>query len=115
MISKLKKTLSDNLEFIVASAAYVAVNAVDYFLTVQGVAHEPHEGNIVIQQYMKCFGVNDGLLIYKLIVCGNLLVGLKAIDSAYKNNQTNVKVKYLLYGASALTAIAGYAWLYLNK
>ncbi|MDO8740686.1 MAG: hypothetical protein Q7J54_03920 [Candidatus Woesearchaeota archaeon] len=31
------------------------------------------------------------------------------------NSQTNVKAKYLLYGASALTAIAGYVWLYLNK
>ncbi|MDO8740685.1 MAG: hypothetical protein Q7J54_03915 [Candidatus Woesearchaeota archaeon] len=83
-IKEIKKTLSENLEFIVASAAYVAANTADYILTSQGVAHEPHEGNIVIQQYMKCFGVNDGLLIYKLIVCGNLLVGLKAIDSAYK-------------------------------
>ena len=85
----IKRALSDNLEFVIASSAYVISHVIDYLLTVQGIAGSiAREGNPVIREYISLFGVKGGLLAYKSLICGGIILGMKAIDSLRRRKRT---------------------------
>jgi hypothetical protein len=108
----IKRTLSDNLEFLIASLAYVISHVIDYLLTVQGITENiAKEGNPVIREYISLFGVKGGLLVYKSLICGGIILGMKAIDSLRRRQKTRFRAEYILYGGAALTALGGCLWL----
>ena len=108
----IKRALSDNLEFAVASSAYIISHVIDYLLTVQGITGNiAREGNPVIREYINLFGVKGGLLVYKSLICGGVILGMKAIDSLRRRKKTRFRAEYILYGGSVLTTLGGCLWL----
>jgi len=114
-IPKLKPLVdkNKNLESILGSATYLTASASDYLLTVSNISkHE--EGNSIIHQYLPYLGNEYGILVPKVIIATSLLIGLKAIDLAYRNNKTKIKSKYIAYPGAVLTALAGLSWLLIK-
>jgi len=110
----IKRTFADNLSFMLATLVYLAANTVDYFLTVSGIRNTLcREGNPIIQGYMDYFGVEKGLLSYKLLICAGLIIGMKALDIARKEGKLRVRIRaeHILYGGAILTASGGVLWL----
>lgn len=107
-----KRVFSDRLEFIIAGLTYIVANIIDYLFTVPGIKTTTiGDGNPVIQGYISAFGVENGLVICKLLICGSVIVGAKAISLAYKKNQTKLKAEPILYGGAVLTTLGGALWL----
>ena len=109
----LKRSISDNLEFIVASLTYIAAHVVDYLLTVSGITGTAfEEGNPIIQGYMIHFGMENGLLLSKSLICVSVILGMKAIGLAYRRKKTKLRAERILYGGAILTTLGGVLWLY---
>ena len=110
LLDKSKHILLNNLEFIVAGSTYVAATITDYLYTIPGI-NSVGEGNPAIIPYISELGADMGLKICKASIGINVLIGLKAVDSAYKANKTNFKAKYVLYPGAILTTLGGLSWL----
>ena len=110
---EIKHIFSDDLEFIAACLTYIIAHVVDYLFTVPAITDTVFEdGNPIIQEYISHFGIENGLLVYKLLICGSVILGMKSVDFVYKNKETKFRVKYILYGGAILTAFGGSLWLY---
>jgi hypothetical protein len=95
----------DNLDFLIASATYLAGSASDYLMTSANMmAKSIEELNPVVNSYITLYGTEDGLLISKSLLAAGILVGAKAIDMAHKKKLTGLKSEYLLYPGACLTA-----------
>ena len=109
----IKRILLDDLEFIAASLAYIIAHAIDYLFTVPGITNTVFkDGNPVIQGYINYFGVENGLLVCKLLICISVIIGMKSVDFAYRNRKTRFRAKHILYGGAILTTFGGSLWLY---
>jgi hypothetical protein len=88
-------------------------HVVDYLLTVSGITNTVFEdGNPIIQGYMNHFGIGSGLLVYKLLICGSVILGMRSVDLACKNRKIKSRAKHILYGGAILTTFGGSLWLY---
>ena len=102
----------DNLNFVIATSAYITANVIDYLLTVAGVEDMPYrEGNPIIQIYIEFFGARYGVLICKLLICIGVVCAMRVIYLAHKENKTWVRAEYILYGGAILTTLGGFLWL----
>lgn len=107
-----KRAFSHNLEFVIASLTYILAHMIDYLFTVPGIKSAATvEGNPVIQGYIDIFGVENGIMFSKLLICVGVIFGTKAISLAYKNRKTRIRAEPILYGGAILTALGGSLWL----
>ena len=108
----IKRIFSSNTDFVKASLAYIIANVIDYLLTVRSILGPMlKDGNPIIRQYMDLFGTQNGLLVYKLIICGSIILGMKAVDLSYRKGKTRFSGKYVLYGGAIATVLGGCLWL----
>ena len=108
----IKRKVLGNIEFIIASLTYIIAHVVDYLFTVPGVMSSASgEGNPVIQGYIDYFGIQGGLLFSKSLICGSVILGVKAISIAYKRKKTKIKAEHILYSGAVLTTLGGSLWL----
>ena len=108
-----KREKKDHLAFVIAILIYLLANAFDYLLTVNTIkCMIAQEGNPIIRRYMLQFGVQNGLLFYKVLVCGGVIIGMEAIHLAYRRGITRYKAEYILYAGAILSALGGSLWLY---
>jgi hypothetical protein len=109
----IRRVFWDNPNFILASLAYVAAHMIDYLFTVPGIRHTVfREGNPIIQVYIDLFGLEIGLLSYKLLVCAAVIIGMKAVDLACEGKKARIRPEHILYGGAILTTLGGALWLY---
>ena len=111
----IKRILFNSPDFTMASLTYIAANITDYLFTVPGIKRTAYgEGNPIIQAYMRYFGVETGLLCYKLLLCTAVIVGMKALDLIYKEGRLKVRVRaeHILYGGAILTTSGGALWMF---
>ncbi len=107
----LRHVFVNNLGFSLASLAYITAHILDYFFTLHGLENTAFtEGNPIIQGYMDHFGVENGLLSYKLLICVALIVGMKAVDIIGKQRKRRFRVELILYGGAILTTLGGALW-----
>jgi hypothetical protein len=100
------------VQMILASLVFIVANAIDYTFTLYGLMYtNVREANPVIQGYMDVFGLKQGLLIYKSLMVGIIVLGVIVFDRACKAKGIRFRSEYLLYGGSILTAFAGLLWL----
>ena len=108
----IKHIFSNNSGFIKASLAYIVAHVIDYLLTVQATIDTTlKDGNPMIRQYMDLFGAQDGLLAYKLLICGSVILGMKAVDMSYRKGKTRFRGEYVLCGGAIVTVLGGCLWL----
>ncbi len=108
----IKHTFSNNSDFIKASLAYVIAHVIDCLLTVRAtIGTMLKDGNPMIRQYMDLFGAQDGLLAYKLLICGSVILGMKAVDMSYRKGKTRFRGEYVLCGGAIVTVLGGCLWL----
>ena len=111
----IKRILSNSPDFTMASLTYIAANIADYLFTVTGIRRTAYsEGNPIIRAYMHYFGIEAGLLCYKLLLCTAIIVGMKALDLIYKEKKYKVwiRAEHLLYGGAILTTSGGALWMF---
>jgi hypothetical protein len=107
-----KRIFSNNSDFIKASLAYIIAHVIDYLLTVQATMGTMlKDGNPMIRQYMDLFGTQNGLLAYKLLICGSVILGMKAVDLSHRKGKTKFRGEYVLYGGVIVTVLGGCLWL----
>jgi hypothetical protein len=107
----IRRILADNLGFILASLTYILAHILDYHFTVRGLRTTVFtEGNPIIQGYIDHFGIESGLVGYKLLICIALIFGMKAIDLARKEKKTRFRVEPILYVGAILTIFGGSLW-----
>jgi hypothetical protein len=100
------------LRIIVACLVFVAANAIDYLMTVSGIINSKfQEGNPVIQGYIDHFGLYNGVLIYKLLICNFILLGMLILKFKYKKEARKFKPEYILYFGSIFMLFGGMLWL----
>lgn len=88
----IKRILSNNSNFIKASLAYIIAHVIDCLITVRSTLGTMLEdGNPMIRQYMDLFGTQNGLLAYKLIICGSVILGMKAVELSYREGRTRFR------------------------
>lgn len=110
---KVRDIVSNDLDFIMASIAYIAASIIDYLFTVSGVWENPlREGNPMIQEYINHFGPKNGVLICKLIIGIGVLCATLVIYLRYKEKKTKIRADYILYGGAIITTIAGLLWIF---
>ena len=103
----------DDLDFIMASLAYIAANVIDYLLTIVGVENNAfREGNPILRGYIELFGAEHGILICKLLACIGVISATRVIDLARKENKTRLRAEYVLYGGAILMTLSGWLWLF---
>ncbi len=108
----INRIFSSNSDFIKASLAYIIAHVADYLFTVQAtIGTMFKDGNPMIRQYMDLFGTQNGLLAYKLLICGSVILGMKAVDLSYKEGKTRFRGEYVLYGGAIVTVLGGCLWL----
>lgn len=108
-----KRTFLDNLDFTMASLAYIAANIIDYLLTISGVENDAfREGNPLLREYIELFGAGRGILICKLLACIGVICAMRVIDLAYKENKIRLRAEYILYGGAILMTLSGCLWLF---
>jgi len=108
----IKRIFPSNSDFIKASLAYIIAHAIDHLLTVRSTMGTMlKDGNPMICQYMDLFGTQNGLLTYKLIICGSVILGMKAVDMSYRKGKTRFRGEYILYGGAIATVLGGCLWL----
>ncbi len=108
----IKRIFSNNSDFIKASLAYIVAHVIDHLLTVRSILGTMlKDGNPMIRQYMDLFGTQGGLLACKLLICGSVILGMKAIDMSYKKGRTRFRGEYVLYGGAIVTILGGCLWL----
>ncbi|MDD5146849.1 MAG: hypothetical protein PHN39_03895 [Candidatus Pacebacteria bacterium] len=101
-----------------AAILYITTSAIDYRYTIDGIKHGlSPEGNPVAQLYIELFGLEKGLLIYKIVLVTLVIAGAKIIDIVYArkaNHPGLVAIPYwiLCIGAS-LTLLAVGLWIKL--
>jgi len=100
---------------ILACLIYLIVNAYDYFMTVSGIlAHKAQEGNPIIQIFIDHFGLHNGVLIYKIIICSFITLGVLFFSFVYEyEEQKRLLPEYILYGGSIVTLFAVAMWIML--
>ena len=104
--------LAGNPGFILASLIYILAHILDYRFTVCGIRSTAFvEGNPIIQGYIDYFGIENGLMGYKLLICIALLFGMKAIDLARREKKTRFRPEPVLYVGAILTMFGGSLWL----
>ena len=111
----IKRILFSNPDFTMASLTYIAANITDYLFTVAGIRTTAYgEGNPIIQVYMRYFGVEGGLLCYKLLLCTAIIFGMKALDLIYKERglKVSISAEHILYGGAILTTSGGALWMF---
>jgi hypothetical protein len=107
-----KRMFLNNLEFMLASLTYMAAHVSDYLLTITGIRRTAiTEGNPVIQGYIDLLGLENGLIIGKLLICCGVICGAKIISIAYKRKETKIKAESILYAGAILTTLGGLLWL----
>ena len=110
----IKRILFNRPGFTLAALTYIAANIADYLFTVAGIGRTSYsEGNPIIRAYMGYFGVEAGLLCYKLLLCTGIIVGMKALDLIYKEREVTIRLKaeHILYGGAILTTSGGALWM----
>ena len=108
----IRRVFVGNLGFTLASLTYITAHIFDYLLTIRGLKTTAiAEGNPIIRGYMDFFGMEAGLLGYKLFICIGLIIGLKAIDLARRERKTRIRAESILYGGAVLTTSGGALWL----
>lgn len=109
----IRRVFLDNPNFILASLVYVTAHVIDFLFTVPGVKHTMfEEGNPIIQGYIDLFGLEYGILSYKLLVCAAVILGMKAVDLACEERKVRLRPEYILYGGALLTTLGGALWQY---
>jgi len=99
-------------KMIVACLIFIAANALDYITTVTGIITDKYkEGNTIIQYYINLFGLYEGILVYKLIICGFIMFGLLIFSYKYKREARKYKPENFLYTGSVIMLIASVIWL----
>lgn len=100
------------LQIIVACLAYIAANIIDYYLTIYGITNTVYrEANPIVQGYMDLFGLQRGLLFYKVPMMGMIILAVIIIDVMYKNKKNRFRPVYILYAGALLTTLGGSLWL----
>lgn len=100
------------MQMILASLVFILANAIDYTFTLYGLMYtNVREANPVIQGYMDIFGMKQGLLIYKSLMVGIIILGVIVFDRACKAKGIRFRSEYLLYAGAFLTVFAGALWL----
>jgi lysylphosphatidylglycerol synthetase-like protein (DUF2156 family) len=100
------------LQMILASLIFIVANAIDYTFTLYGLMYtNVREANPIIQGYMDIFGMKQGLLLYKSLMVGVIILGVIVFDRACKAKGIRFRSEYLLYAGAFLTAFAGALWL----
>jgi hypothetical protein len=103
------------LRITVACIAYIFANVFDYFMTVEGIkSGRNQEGNPIIQHYIDYFGLQNGVLFYKSLMCILIILATLILDVAYSKKAKSSKPiplsLYFLYFGSFATILAGISW-----
>ena len=105
------------LHLAIASIVYILANIVDYYFTVYGMINTTYrEGNSIIRAYMTLFGPANGLLIYKALMVGMIILSVIGIDLVYRKKGIKFKrfrPEYILYVGAFLTVLGGALWFAL--
>jgi len=98
---------------IFACFIYIISNAYDYYMTVTGIINgRSQEGNPIIQQYIDFFGLHNGILFYKLIMCSIIIFCVMIFSLIYEYEEKKRLIpEYILYSGSIMTLIAVVMWL----
>ena len=97
---------------MVAGLIYIAANAVDYHLTVYGIMNTAYrEANPIVRGYMDLFGLTEGLMIYKVLMVGMIILAVVTVDLFYRSKSVRFRAEYILYAGALMTTLGGTLWL----
>jgi CheY-like chemotaxis protein len=124
LLIKLSKLLNDDDKIekskywpriILACLIYLIVNAYDYYMTISGIlARKAREGNPIVQTYIDYFGLHNGVLIYKIIICSLITLSVLIFSFIYEYEESKrLLPEYILYGGSIVTLFAVAMWIIL--
>ena len=100
------------LQIIVAGLIFITANAFDYHLTVYGMANTNYrEANPIILGYMNLFGLTEGLMIYKSLMVGMIILAVATMDLVYRKKNVRFRPAYILYAGAFMTTLGGSLWL----
>ncbi|MFC1714185.1 DUF5658 family protein [Candidatus Poribacteria bacterium] len=100
------------LEIIVAGLIYILANAFDYYLTVYGIMNTTYrEANPIVRGYMDIFGLTEGLMIYKVLMVGLIILAVITVDLFYRKKNIRFRPEYILYVGALMTTLGGSLWL----
>ena len=103
------------LRLTIACIIYILANAFDYFMTAEGITMgRNEEGNPIIQLYINYFGLWEGLLFYKSLMCILIILATIILDFAYIKKAGSAKSLRLslclLYFGAFATLLGGLSW-----
>ncbi|MFC1716751.1 DUF5658 family protein [Candidatus Poribacteria bacterium] len=100
------------LQIVVAGIIYIVANAIDYHFTVYGMMNTPYrEANPIVRGYMDLFGLQEGLLLYKGLMVGMIILAVIALDLVCRRKSVRLRPAYLLYAGALLTTMGGSLWV----
>lgn len=100
------------LQITVAGLIYIVANAIDYHFTVYGMMNTPYrEANPIAQGYMDIFGIQEGLMLYKGLMVGMIILAVITLDLFYRKKSVRFRPVYLLYAGAFLTTMGGSFWV----
>ena len=100
------------LEIIAAGLIYILANAFDYYLTVYGVMNTTYrEANPIARGYMDIFGLTEGLMIYKVLMVGLIILAVITVDLFYRKKNIRFRPEYILYVGALMTTLGGALWV----
>ncbi len=100
------------LEIIAAGLIYILANAFDYYLTVYGVMNTTYrEANPIARGYMDIFGLTEGLMIYKVLMVGLIILAVITVDLFYRKKNIRFRAEYILYVGALMTTLGGSLWV----
>ncbi len=100
------------LQITVAGLIYIAANAIDYHFTMYGLMNTPYrEANPIVRGYMDLFGLQEGLMLYKVLMVGMIILAVITLDLVYRKKNARFRPAYLLYAGALLTTMGGSLWV----
>ena len=101
------------LRIMLACFIYIVSNVYDYYMTVFGIINrKAQEGNVIIQQSINFFGLHNGVLFYKIIMCSFIILAIIILSFIYEHEEKKrIIPECILYSGSFITLIAVTMWL----
>lgn len=98
------------MQLLKPTLTYIASHIVDTCLTLRGLSSRG-EGNPFILAWMEWLGTIQGIVVYKSLMIGLVLLGIVLIRIKSKRESRSMDLSWVLYGGALLTFLCSTLWL----